>query len=91
MFTSLKTSLRTISKLINAIDSNVLSKCMTSDVQKCLLGYCSNAGGTKHAKYAIRILAVVQGTSLKKNENDDAENNENLKARLKFWGTILKI
>lgn len=83
-------SLRTISKLINAIDSNVLSKCMTSDVQKCLLGYCSNAGGTKHAKYAIRILAVVQGTSLKKNENDDAENNENLKARLKFWGTILK-
>ena len=88
-------SLRTISKLIDSIDSDILSKCMTSNVQKCLLGYCSNAGGTKHAKYAIRILSVVQGTSLettwtRDKNNDSNENDENLKARLKFWGTIVK-
>ena len=85
-----ETSLRTISKLIHIIDVDILSKCMTSNAQKCLLSYCSNAGGTKHAKYAIRILAVVQKTTVGDNSNGSDENDENRKARLKFWDTILK-
>ena len=75
-----ETSLRTISKLIHTIDVDILSKCMTSNAQKCLLSYCSNA--EKYAKYAIRILAVVQKPTVGHTSNGNNENDENRKANL---------